>query len=69
MSANEEVWKKDPEPPRIGPMIAVALELAMLSVFAVEKSWVGLLLWIGYFYFSATWHMLIGRFDADEDED
>ena len=52
--------EKEPKPPRIAPLIAVALELAMLGTFAVDRSIVGLLLALAYSYFSATWAMLAG---------
>jgi len=54
-----------PDPPRmpIGPFVAVALELGMLSVFVYERAIVGVIFWLAYLWFSATWHLLIGAFD------
>jgi hypothetical protein len=52
------------KPPRIGPVIAVALELAILGTFAVQRSVGGLLLCAAYAWFSATWAMFAGAFDG-----
>jgi hypothetical protein len=65
---NEAVRERDPEPPRIGLVVAVVLELAMLATFAFERSWPGLLLWVGYLYFSATWCVLMGHFEEADDD-
>jgi hypothetical protein len=56
---------REPRPPRIGPLIAVALELGMVSVFIFDRAWVGLALALGYAWFSATWALLAGVFDRD----
>jgi hypothetical protein len=53
------------KPPRVGPVVAVALELGILGVFAVDRSVVGLLLCAGYAWFSATWSLFAGAFDGE----
>ncbi len=40
---------------RASRYVAVALELGMLATFAAERSFIGLLLWSLYLWFSATW--------------
>ena len=52
---------KDFKPPPLGPVIAVALELGMLSVFIMNRSIGGMVLWAGYFWFSATCSFLFSR--------
>lgn len=54
-----------PKPPRIGILVAAALELAMVTTFALEHSAVGLLLAASYAYFSATWALLLGAYFDD----
>lgn len=43
-------WK----PPKLGFVVAVLLELAMMSDMARHRAWVGLVCWVVYFRFSAT---------------
>jgi hypothetical protein len=43
-----------PEPPRLSHLLAVALELSMVVVFAANRSAVGLVLCAAYLWFSAT---------------
>lgn len=56
MSAHEhELDESEPRPPpRLSHLIAVLLELSMVTVFGVHHSWVGLLLALAYLWFSAT---------------
>jgi len=56
---------KTPKPPRPSMVIAVALELSMLVTFIVHRSIAGVVLWLAYLYFSATWAAL---FDAYHQE-
>jgi len=46
--------------PRPGLLIAVALEIGMVSTFAAEHSVTGLLLAAAYCWFSATWALFMG---------
>lgn len=55
----------DPKPPSYGPLIAVLLELSMFTVFVVERAWLGVGLWVAYFWFSATCAMVTGRWKND----
>ena len=50
-----------PEPPRLGPAVAVTLELSMLGTFISHGSIVGMLLWTAYFWFSASCAFLFTR--------
>lgn len=43
-----------PEPPSIGHIIAVILELSIVATFIVHRSAIGLILCVAYLYFSAT---------------
>jgi hypothetical protein len=53
-----EALAEAPKPPRPLAYGAVALELAMLATFSTNRSVLGVLLWLGYFWFSATWALL-----------
>lgn len=53
-------------PPRLGPYVAVVLEVSMVGVFAYHHSIAGLLLAVGYVWFSATWSMFAGHFSEPE---
>lgn len=66
MNSKAAELERRPRPPRIGPLIAVALELGMLGTFCVDRSIVGIVLWFSYAWFSATWQLLAGGFDRDE---
>jgi hypothetical protein len=55
----------NPKPPSHGPLIAVLLELSMLTVFVMERAWVGVGLCVAYFWFSATCAMVTNRWKAD----
>lgn len=57
--------KRKPEPPKPAAYIASLLELGMLAVFSVKHSWAGLILWLVYFYYSATLYLLASLFRKD----
>lgn len=46
-----------------GMAIAIGLELAMLGTFIANKSIVGMLLWLAYLWFSATWAWTFSHHD------
>lgn len=54
MTADARDRLQPPKGPRLGMMIAVALELSITVTFASLKSWFGLLLCVAYLWFSAT---------------
>lgn len=45
----------NPEPPRLGMVVAVCLELSIVATLTVHHSIVGLLLCVAYSRFSASW--------------
>lgn len=49
---------RTPEPPRLSAIVAALLELSMVAVFAYHRSVLGLVLALGYAWFSATWSLL-----------
>jgi hypothetical protein len=52
-----ELVEPKPNPPSRPPIrmiIAVLLEVSMLATFIVNHSTFGILLWVSYFWFSAT---------------
>jgi hypothetical protein len=67
MSLEQAAGRDDPKrPPRLGPYVAVVLEISMVGVFAYHHSVAGLLLAAGYAWFSATWAMFTGYFSEPE---
>lgn len=53
MTSLADRLRRIPKPPRLGLIIAVCLELSIFATFIANRSKVGLLLCIAYFYFSA----------------
>ncbi len=46
---------------RPGAYVAMCLELAMFGVSIGYAAWWNVVLWVLYFWFSATWAILSGR--------
>lgn len=61
MSTLTQIWRKRKGllPIRPGMAAAMFLELNMLAVFLYYRSGYGILLWLAYFYFSATYCVLV----------
>jgi len=55
MTTLVEERRKTPEPPRLSHVLACMLEMAIAATLIANRSIVGLLLCVGYLYFSATW--------------
>lgn len=47
--------RRTPEPPRLSHVVAVVLELAIVSVLVAHHSIGGLVLCVAYSWFSASW--------------
>jgi hypothetical protein len=47
-------WLPKIKPPNPGPFIAAFLELGMLVELMTHRANFGVLVWVAYFYFSAT---------------
>lgn len=58
--------RRPPAPkPGLAVWVAMALETAILVLFFAQGSWLGVLLCLGYGYFSATWALLANRLRED----
>ncbi len=60
MNLQSEDRPNTPEPPGLGMIVAVCLELCIVATFTVNHSIAGLLLCAAYAWFSATWSFLAG---------
>ena len=56
-----EVWRKIPNPPPVGAWIASMLEVTLLVCLMMHGSIIGILAWVGYFYFSALRFVVFGE--------
>lgn len=57
----DDARKNTPEPPRLGMLVAVLLELCIVATFCANRSIVGVVLCVGYAWFSASWAFFAGR--------
>jgi hypothetical protein len=52
-----------PQPsPRVEMYLASSLELCMFGIFVAERSLLGVVLWLLYLWFSATWALFCSFF-------
>lgn len=63
-----EVLERNPRPPKIdvAAWVALSLEMGMFGTFIYEKSVLGLVLFAGYLYFSATWAVIKATIEGGE---
>ena len=59
---------KPPKLPRPGAIVAASLEVSMLIVMLGNRSLLGALLWAAYFWFSASYYIVLGQWRDKEEE-
>lgn len=63
---DDALTRPPPRGPRIGMLVAIALELAIIAVLAGHRAWEGLVLAAAYAWFSATFAALFRQYNDDD---